>query len=71
MIDFNGQVALVTGAASGIGRALAEALAARGAQVIAADIDGDGAAATAQAIGGDALPVDLAQPGAAVGLVMK
>lgn len=71
MIDFNGQVALVTGAASGIGRALAEALAARGAQVIAADIDGDGAAATAQAIGGDALPVDLAQPGAAAGLVAR
>jgi rhamnose utilization protein RhaD (predicted bifunctional aldolase and dehydrogenase)/NAD(P)-dependent dehydrogenase (short-subunit alcohol dehydrogenase family) len=37
--EFSGEVALVTGAASGIGRACAEALRARGAAVVAVDID--------------------------------
>jgi len=37
------RIAIVTGAASGIGQALASALAARGDTVIVADIDGDGA----------------------------
>jgi NAD(P)-dependent dehydrogenase (short-subunit alcohol dehydrogenase family) len=38
--DFHGQVALVTGAASGIGRATAAAFAEAGAAVVLADIDG-------------------------------
>jgi len=37
------RIAIITGAASGIGRALAGALAARGDTVVLADIDGDGA----------------------------
>jgi NAD(P)-dependent dehydrogenase (short-subunit alcohol dehydrogenase family) len=37
------RIAIVTGAASGIGRALATALAARGDTVVVADVDGDGA----------------------------
>ena len=41
------QVSIVTGAASGIGAATARRLAARGDAVICADLDGDGAAATA------------------------
>jgi len=41
-VDLSGKSALVTGAASGIGRAIAEDLAARGAHVLLADID-DGA----------------------------
>lgn len=46
--------ALVTGAASGIGRALARELARRGFAVTVADIDGKGAARTASEIGGSA-----------------
>lgn len=42
-----GKTALVTAAANGIGRASAEAMAARGAQVIATDIDGDAVKAMA------------------------
>ena len=44
------QVALITGAARGIGRAIAEALAADGAEVVVADIDVDEAGSTAEAI---------------------
>jgi len=44
-----GKTALVTAAANGIGRASAEAMAARGAQVIATDIDGAAVEALAQA----------------------
>ncbi|MBU6166908.1 MAG: SDR family oxidoreductase [Alphaproteobacteria bacterium] len=60
MIDWNGQRVAVTGAASGIGRALALALAARGAAVTAADVNADGVAQTAALCGGEALVVDLA-----------
>ena len=50
MTQMEGKVALVTGAASGIGRASALALAQVGAAVCVSDINGDGAAETAQQI---------------------
>lgn len=51
MGDHNGRVAIVTGAASGIGRASASLLAARGTAVLAVDRDADALAWAAQADG--------------------
>ena len=52
MRRFEGRVALVSGAAQGMGRAVAERLGQEGALVVAVDINGAGAEATAKAIGG-------------------
>ncbi|MCA0927960.1 SDR family oxidoreductase [Ruegeria profundi] len=46
-LELNGKTALITAAANGIGRASAEALAARGAAVIATDINAEGLASLA------------------------
>src|SRR4051812_21149830 len=62
MVDLNGKVAIVTGSASGIGRATATTLAAAGAAVVVADLNLEGAQATADAIiaaGGRAVPVKV------------
>ena len=56
--NFSGRIALVTGAAQGIGRAIAAELAAAGARVHVADIDVDGLA-PAGAFGAAIHPLDL------------
>lgn len=67
-LDLSGRRALVTGGASGIGRACARRLAAAGAEVVVADIDGDAAEQTAAEIGGVPLPADLSDVNALDGL---
>jgi NAD(P)-dependent dehydrogenase (short-subunit alcohol dehydrogenase family) len=72
--DFEGKVALITGAAGGIGRATAVKFAASGAQVAVADIDLDGAEETVGLIeeaGGVALAVhaDVADPASVEAMV--
>ncbi|MFT2215061.1 glucose 1-dehydrogenase [Rhizobium giardinii] len=60
-IDYNGKVAFVTGAGSGIGRATAIAFAKAGASVAAADINRQGLEQTVQdvaAFGGKILPLE-------------
>ena len=59
MFDLTGQTALVTGAATGIGEAIAKRLTAAGARVAVADIDMEAANAAARRIGNGAFAVCL------------
>jgi 3-hydroxybutyrate dehydrogenase len=59
-VDLTGRTAMVTGGASGIGRACAGRLAAAGARVVVLDRDESGAKEVAARIGGQAVGVDLA-----------
>ena len=54
MGELDGKVAIVTGAAKGIGEAIAVAYAAEGARVVLADVDEEAGRAVADKLGGDA-----------------
>ncbi|MFF3256359.1 SDR family NAD(P)-dependent oxidoreductase [Actinacidiphila glaucinigra] len=59
--DLSGRRAVVTGAASGIGAAVAARLAALHAEVVVCDVDAEGAARMAERIGGETLVPDLSR----------
>jgi 3-oxoacyl-[acyl-carrier protein] reductase len=63
MQSLTDQVAIVTGAARGVGRGIASVLAAEGAHVVVADVDAAAANATAEAFGGQALELDVTDRG--------
>ncbi|HEX6055113.1 MAG TPA: SDR family NAD(P)-dependent oxidoreductase, partial [Intrasporangium sp.] len=67
-IDLNGKTALVTGAASGIGAAIARALSRAGAKVHAVDRDEAGLAGVAQESGISPVVADLADLDGLAGL---
>lgn len=77
MLDLNqvynlrGKAVIVTGAAQGMGEAMARAFAGAGAKVMLADISGDQVASVAKDIGGDAvaMAVDMASEASVVALV--
>ena len=62
--DISGRLAVITGGATGIGRAIAEVLAEGGARVVIADRDLPRAEQTARDIGGEALLLDVTDPDA-------
>jgi NAD(P)-dependent dehydrogenase (short-subunit alcohol dehydrogenase family) len=68
-IELRDKAAIVTGGGHGIGRALAEALADRGARVVVADVDGVRASKIAQRIGGMAVTCDVGDPDDVAALV--
>jgi len=76
MQAFEGKVAVITGAASGLGRAFAERGAALGMRLVLADIDSDAladTAATLRAAGAEvvAVPTDVSDAGAVEALARK
>ena len=59
LFSLQNQIAIVTGAAKGIGKGIAAVLRQAGATVVVADIDEAAGQATAQALGADFYPLDV------------
>lgn len=70
-MDMSGKTAIVTGGASGIGKAVAEALHARGAKIAIADLNAQAAAATGKALGGFGEVVDVGNEAALTRFINK
>lgn len=70
-MNLDKKVAVITGAASGIGAACARAFSAKGAQVVATDINGDGVTAVAHEIGGLGIACDISDEAAVRDLVKE
>ncbi|WP_156764428.1 SDR family NAD(P)-dependent oxidoreductase, partial [Mycobacterium sp. E3247] len=70
-MQLDGRCAVVTGGGHGIGRALAEELAARGARVVVADLNGERAQKIATRVGGIAVRSDVASPDDITALVAQ
>lgn len=66
---FKGKSVIVTGGASGLGKALCIEFAARGAKVMVADIDGSPAEEVARQIGGESFTTDVGNEAAIAALV--
>lgn len=72
MSKFDKRIAIVTGGAQGIGRAIAEKLDAEGATVVIADLNAEGARETAESLErGHAVEVDVSSPSSVESLVSK
>jgi NAD(P)-dependent dehydrogenase (short-subunit alcohol dehydrogenase family) len=69
MGKLDGKVALITGAGSGIGEAMAHLFAAEGARVIVSDVDEAAAARVASGISGQALAADVSRAADVQGMV--
>lgn len=69
LFDLSGRRALVTGSTRGIGRAIAEALIAQGAQVVISSEDAEDTARVAAELGQPGLACDVADDAALAGLV--
>ena len=69
----SGKVAIVTGAARGIGQATAAELSRKGAKVVVVDLDADAAAASAESLPGEAIGIaaDVTDRGAMQGVVAE